>query len=393
MTIDWPRIEAANAIIHAFTDFDRNAAPGSGPLSDLTIGIKANIAVAGLPWTGGMGLFRDRIAPADAAIVARLRAAGAAILGSLNMHEAALGATTDNLWFGRTHNPHRIGFTPGGSSGGSGAAVAAGLCDAALGTDTLGSIRIPAAYCGVYGLKPGHDAVDTDGLMFLGRAYDSIGPLARDLDTLERVWRVMCDRTQGTAPFAELLTLHDLGGVAVEPAVGAAYARARDALALPARELRLPATPSAIRVAALVEIGAELIAELGPDREARADLISPELTGILAALEAMTAPPSLVADTRRTLRGAIGQDGVLLMPTAPQAAFAHGGRPPSTQADFTGLANVAGLPAIAIPAGRDESGLPVSVQLVGPPDSEARLIAAARDLEPVLGGAIAPPAL
>jgi aspartyl-tRNA(Asn)/glutamyl-tRNA(Gln) amidotransferase subunit A len=149
--------------LNAFVDWDRSAAFGDGPLGDLTLGIKSNIAVAGLPWTGGMGLRRDIVAARDAEVVRRLRDAGAAILGTLNMHEAALGATTDNAFNGRTHNPHRHGHTPGGSSGGSGAAVAAGLCDAALGTDTLGSIRIPAAYNGVYGLKPTHGAVLDEG--------------------------------------------------------------------------------------------------------------------------------------------------------------------------------------------------------------------------------------
>jgi aspartyl-tRNA(Asn)/glutamyl-tRNA(Gln) amidotransferase subunit A len=391
MAIDWDHLEAANAPLNAFTDFDRGARGGDGPLAGLTVGIKANIAVAGLPWTGGMGLHRHRIATRDAAVVARLRAAGAAILGSLNMHEAALGATTDNAWFGRTHNPHRHGHTPGGSSGGSGAAVAAGLCDAALGTDTLGSIRIPAAYCGVYGLKPGHGMVDTDGLIFLGRRFDTIGPLARDLDTLARVWRAMIDGPQADAPFEALVLLDDLAGTAVEPAVGAAYAKARAAFTLPTRTIALPDPPALIRLAALVEVARELIDDLGADRHDRADLISPELTAILAALEPMAPSPHVLDAAQRLLRDAIGSDGVLLMPTAPQAAFAHGTRAPVSQADFTGLANVAGLPALAIPAGRNADGLPIGVQLVGPAGSETRLIAAARALEPVLGGFVAPP--
>jgi aspartyl-tRNA(Asn)/glutamyl-tRNA(Gln) amidotransferase subunit A len=98
----------------------------------------------------------------------------------------------------------------------------------------------------------------------------------------------------------------------------------------------------------------------------------------------------LLRRTRDTLAAALANDGVLLMPTTPQVAFAHGGPPPATQADVTGLANVAGLPAIACPAGRDETGLPVSVQLVGPAGSESRLIALARTLEPALGGAVLP---
>ena len=124
--IDWTDLEARNAPVNAFVDWDRGATGGDGPLAGITIGIKSNIAVKGLPWTGGMGMRRGIVATRDAAVVAQLRAAGGIILGSLNMHEAALGATTDNVFYGRAHNPHRDGYTPGGSSGGSGAAVAAG---------------------------------------------------------------------------------------------------------------------------------------------------------------------------------------------------------------------------------------------------------------------------
>ncbi|MFN5778552.1 MAG: amidase family protein, partial [Novosphingobium sp.] len=106
----------------AFVDLDPDAHGGEGPLAGLTVGVKSNIMVKGLPWTGGMGLYRDRIASRDAEVVTRLRTAGAAILGTVNMHEAALGAHTDNAFYGRTHNPHRHDYTPGGSSGGSGAA-------------------------------------------------------------------------------------------------------------------------------------------------------------------------------------------------------------------------------------------------------------------------------
>ena len=189
--IDWDALEAANAPLNAFTDFDKSATVAEGALAGLTIGVKANVMVNGLPWTGGCEVFRNRIAKRDAAVVAELRAAGAVIIGTTNMEEAALGAKTDNPFFGATQNPHRPGYTPGGSSGGSGAAVAAGLCDAALGTDTMGSIRIPAAYCGVYGFKPAHTAVSQDGLEMTEPSLDTIGPLARDLDVLERVSRVI----------------------------------------------------------------------------------------------------------------------------------------------------------------------------------------------------------
>jgi aspartyl-tRNA(Asn)/glutamyl-tRNA(Gln) amidotransferase subunit A len=385
--IDWAELARRNAPLNAFVDWDRSAAFGDGPLGDLTLGIKSNIAVAGLPWTGGMGLRRDIVAARDAEVVRRLRDAGAAILGTLNMHEAALGATTDNAFYGRTHNPHRHGHTPGGSSGGSGAAVAAGLCDAALGTDTLGSVRIPAAYNGVYGLKPTHGAVPDDGLVFLDARFDSIGPLACDLDLLERVWRVIGRDAGPGVPFARVLRLGR--GPEVEPAVAQGFARAVDAIGMAAGTLDL-GDLTAIRHAALADIARALIGDLGEDRVARAELISPELHFVLGALEKLPTDADLLRRTRDAVVEALADDGVLLMPSTAQVAFPHGGVPPATQADFTGLANVAGLPAIACPAGRDGTGLPVSVQLVGPAGSESRLIALARTLEPALGGAVLP---
>ncbi len=384
--IDWAAIESRNAALKAFVDFDRNAAFGTGPLSGATVGIKSNIAVKGLPRTGGMAHLRGTIASEDASVVAKLRSAGAAILGSLNMHEAALGATTDNAFYGRTHNPHRIGYTPGGSSGGSGAAVAAGLCDLALGTDTLGSVRIPAAYCGVYGLKPTHRAIDDNGMLFLDARLDNIGPLARDLDMIERAWAVIGNGGSGGV-FARLLTLRDLAGVECQAAVRAGYRAALAAIDLPHSELDLPASPTAIRTAALASAGRALIADLGTNRASA----SAELKSILLAVEALPENPALLAAIRHALIDALGDDGVLLMPTTPHVAFAHGTRAPATQADFTGLANIAGLPALALPSGRDANGLPVSVQLVGPAGSELRLITLARRLDLALN-AYAPPA-
>lgn len=387
--INWDNLDARNAPLNAFVDWDRQAIGGDGPLAGLTAGIKANIAVKGLPWTGGMGLRREVIAERDAWVVGAMRAAGAAIIGSLNMHEAALGATTDNLFFGRTHNPHRHGHTPGGSSGGSGAAVAAGLCDVALGTDTLGSIRIPAAYNGIYGLKPTRGAVNDDGLLALGRRFDSIGPLARSLDVLARCWAVIAPGNDaGDAAFAGVVTLDGLAGVAVQPGVATAYARALEAISLPTTMLTLPDTPTRIRLAALAEIGRELAADLGADRTARPALMSPELHFVLGAIEQAPLDPALLAATTDALVTAVGTDRVLVMPTAAQAAFAHTSRPPTTQADFTSLVSIAGLPALAVPVGTDGDGLPVGIQLVGPARSETRLMALARRLEPLLGGTV-----
>ena len=375
----------------AFVDLDPAAHGGEGPLAGLTVGVKSNIMVKGLPWTGGMGLYRDRIASRDAECVARLRHAGAAILGTVNMHEAALGAHTDNAFYGRTHNPHRHDYTPGGSSGGSGAAVAAGLCDIALGTDTMGSVRIPAAYCGVYGLKPSHGGISEDGLAYLEPSLDCIGPLARDLDVLERAWTVLANNPGEQVPLARALVLKGQGGVAVEPAVEAGFEAAVRALGLPVEALELPERLTDVRMAGLVAAGHWLIADLGPDYRDDNPGLSDELKFILKITAGMERRPQVLARTRAALGDALGADGVLIMPTAPQVAFAHGTRAPSNQADFTCLANVAGLPAISLPAGWSEDGLPVGVQLVGPAGTERSLIALARQIDNQLQAYRRPP--
>lgn len=379
--IDFAALRAANAPLNAFVDFDEGAEFGTGPLAGLTVGVKANIMVRGLPWTGGMGLYRDRIATRDARVVDKLRSSGAAIIGSLNMHEAALGATTDNAFFGRTHNPHRIGFTPGGSSGGSGAAVAAGLCDIALGTDTLGSVRIPAAYCGVYGLKPTAGAISCDGLAFLDPSLDSIGPLAASLDLIDAAWAVLADDPGSAGGFDYALLLEGLGGVLLEPAVRAGYDRAVAALPLATRPLVLPYTTTEMRWAGLAHAGRWLIDDLGAEYRPDNVGLSKTLHYLLSICAERPQRPDILTATRTALLEALGTAGVLILPTAPQAAFTHDGNAPANQADFTGLANIAGLPAIALPAGWSDDGLPVSVQLIGPPSSERRLIQLARTLD------------
>ena len=200
-------IDASQPAVNSYIAVDADAALAAASASDqrrqagalegLPVAVKDNIDVAGVRTTAGMGTRRDAPpASADSPSVAALRGAGAILVGKLNMHEAAMGADNDNPFFGACHNPHRHGYTPGGSSGGSGAAVAAGLCAAALGTDTMGSVRIPASYCGVVGLKPSWGAVSTRGTVALCRRLDHIGPLARSARDL----RVLLDTIAGFDP-------------------------------------------------------------------------------------------------------------------------------------------------------------------------------------------------
>ncbi|MGH7577896.1 MAG: amidase [Longimicrobiales bacterium] len=150
-----------------------------GPLDGIPIGVKDLFDTAGVVTAAGTAAFRDRIPAADATAIRRLREAGAVIVGKTNTHELALGGTTNNVHFGATRNPWKHDRVPGGSSGGSAAAVAAGQCIAALGTDTAGSIRIPAAFCGVTGYKPTYGLVGRGGIVPLALTLDHAGPLAR----------------------------------------------------------------------------------------------------------------------------------------------------------------------------------------------------------------------
>jgi aspartyl-tRNA(Asn)/glutamyl-tRNA(Gln) amidotransferase subunit A len=379
-------IDAERALAAAAESEDRYHTETQRPLEGIVIGVKANIAVKGLEWSAGMAARRGIISEKDAAIVAKLRAAGAIILGTLNMHEAALGGTTDNEAYGRCLNPHGEGCTPGGSSGGSGAAVAAGLCVAALGTDTLGSIRIPAAYCGVFGLKPSHGALSDDGVVPLFRDFDAVGPLARSMDDIAFLSNVLIAPDLSTAmQRSRYLTLPDLGGVEGSASVTESFSFALGQLAERPAPLQLDHDCTRIRRAGIVlatrALAVELVS-LGPDRCAE---ISPDVERVIDfALNRSDADlaedEAIVRSIRTALRAEIGNNGILVTPTVPQTAFLHGTRAPGNQADWTVLANIAGLPAISIPIGRSPDLMPIGMQLIGPPGAEALLIAQARML-------------
>ncbi len=403
------RIDAHNPVLRAFIEVDRDGARAAAqesdrrfqrdtqrPLEGIVIGIKANIAVKGLELSAGMRARQGIIANADAEIVQRLRDAGAVIIGTLNMHEAALGATTDNRWFGRCINPHGEGRTPGGSSGGSGSAVAAGLCVAALGTDTLGSIRIPAAYCGIFGLKPTNSAAPARGLVPMSERFDAVGPLARSMDDVSILSNVLFTPDLSTAMRrSKMFTLAGLGGVECEAEVIAAYQSVLAELPEPPGIITLAQPCSVIRTSAFVQAVRDLAVSLVPLGEERCSQFSEELERLIefaiSRSETDLAADVLhVSEAAAVLQAEIGTNGILLLPTAPQTAFSQGERAPNNQADFTGLANIAGLPSISIPVGRGRDNMPVGVQLIGPAGGEAMLIAQARMLNDRVRG-YAPP--
>lgn len=404
------RIDEHDPILRAYTHVDREralaAADESGrrfeagapaALEGVPVAVKANIDVEGLPTHAGVAGRRHAVAAKDAEVVTRLRTAGAIILGNLNMHEAALGATTDNEAYGRAMNPHRIGHTPGGSSGGSGVAVAAGLCVAGLGTDTLGSVRIPSAYNGVYGLKPTNGLVPDAGLVSLARRFDCIGPLARSVADLRAVMTALAP-LDAAAPVAKVARLDVVDDYDSDRPVQRAYELAADLLEGLGLRVQRFAAPDLdlhkVRLAGFVEAAREARDHF-PEVTSEPASFSAAFRGYLDFAagfdEAAVSQGRAVLDRAANRLHAVLLDAeAILMPTAPQTAFEHG-TAPVTQADFTALANIAGLPALSLPAGWAD-GLPIGVQLVGRAGQEAALLDLAAKLDKALNAYAPPPA-
>lgn len=389
-------LDADNARAAAAVSAARIAAATARRLEGVPVGIKANIAVRGLATTAGVEARRGAIADADASVVTLLREAGAVILGHLNMHEAALGATTDNAAYGRTENPHGIGRTPGGSSGGSGAAIAAGLCAVALGTDTLGSVRIPAAYNGVYGMKPSNGLVPAEGLVALEPRFDCIGPLAASIADVAAVMAVLAP--PGVArPVTRVATLAAVDAAPMEAAVRAGYGAAIAAVRRIGVAVTGAPTPGldlgAARTAGFIASARSAAAIFAADRASGG--ISPGFARLLdigaaATPDALATGDAVMAAAAAALHAVLETCDLVLTPTAPQVAFAHG-RAPVTQADFTAIANIAGLPALSLPSGVDDHGLPVAVQIIGRAGDDATVLAFAARLDTELAAYRPPP--
>ncbi|GAB5455199.1 MAG: Asp-tRNA(Asn)/Glu-tRNA(Gln) amidotransferase subunit GatA [Henriciella sp.] len=403
MTPDYrQRIEAFNAPINAFVDFTQEQAGDS-----LAWAAKSNIAVQGLPLTAGCEAYRTRIAEKDAEIIRRIRASGGSVLGTVNMHEGALGATTDNEAYGRTKNPWNSEYTPGGSSGGSGAAVAAGLCDVALGTDTMGSVRIPAAYCGVQGHKPTYGLVPQTGVVPLSMSLDHVGPLARDVGTLWRAMHVLA--AWGPAPDLQAMPLSGLrigvwdGGesVALTPSVTIGFEAVLRSLREAGATL-LPVSPpvydySRSRRAGLLVSEVEGAKEHGVTADgARPDGLSDMFYGLLhwgtrQSKEKVDAAYAHITNVWEAAAQVWQSVDFVIAPTAPQEAFRFTDTVPANQADFTAWADFAKLPATAIYTGLSPDRLPLSVQLIGPEGRDQDVLKAGAALEALLGKPPMPP--
>jgi aspartyl-tRNA(Asn)/glutamyl-tRNA(Gln) amidotransferase subunit A len=401
-------IKARNDALNAYLEFDEHNTLEAAIASDrryrdgqplsvidgLPIAVKDNIDVNGWVTSAGIVAYADNVAGADAPVVRRLRAAGAILLGKTNLDEAALGATTDNPWFGRTYHPLRSGHTPGGSSGGSACAVAAGMALAALGTDTLGSVRLPASYCGLVGLKPSAGAVPIDQVVPLAPDLDTVGPLALSVADTRDVFDVITGRMLPGSPLPasrqtssknrdsiRLWVPADLDALKLDDVVLRSFVRVLDHLqakgVILSREAFL-LDASQCRYAGLLLVEHEAARFHAPARTQNPDEFSPVLNrmldyGLQLSEHKLNGAQALRQQVRDYLCARLAEFDALLLPTAPQLAFSFDDPVPRSQADLTGFVNLSGCPALTlpVPVGGD---LPWGVQLVGARDRDYALL-------------------
>ena len=400
-------IEASDSVLRAFLSLDVAGALAqakdltdeivrSGPRSPMhgiPLGIKDLIDVTGLPTTAGSRVLRDNIAESDAPVVERLRTAGAVMLGKTNTQEFAYGVVSRP-----TCNPWDTDRIPGGSSGGSAAAVASGMCPGALGTDTAGSIRIPAALCGVSGLRPRSQLVSLEGIIPLAPSLDACGPIAHDVADLSLMWEVLSgtpgdghlpiSRLAYPADVVELLEIDSEVRTAFDSAAGvmADEFALGEAVELPSfKEWDFPrAVP--LMVEALI-----VHQEAGwyPDR---ADEYTAETRQALAYAEEL--PASLLMKSQRTVAAlvrrwmqVVEEHGVLMLPTTPNAAPSiaeaessdEGHRTPVVRnlTRICGPVNCCNLAAVSVPCGFTRTGLPIGVQFIASDETAALAAGAA----------------
>ena len=356
------------------------------------LAVKDLFDTAGLVTTYGSPLFADHMPSVSAPAVVALEAAGYGVVGKTNLHEFAYGTTSENPHFGVVPNPRAPGRVAGGSSGGSAAALALGACELALGTDSGGSIRIPAACCGVVGFKPSFGLVSLDGCFPLAPSFDHAGPMARDVATCEEALRVL-------APGFEAMTLDSLDELEVavawlDDADPLVRARVEEAAALfpRRRALDLP-EPEGVGRLFMHEV-AGVHAELFPEN---AELYGEDLRiKIERCFEVTDTEAERAARTREEYRERIEEllEGfdLVLTPTLPVVAPAIGaGAPGDLEVreqliSFTFPFNVLGWPALALPCGSAEDGLPASVQVIARTGRDALVLAAGKLLEKALSG-------
>ena len=371
-----------------------------GPLHGIPIGLKDIIDVAGVRTTAASAQFKDRIPTEDAQVVRRLRAGGAIILGKQNLHEFAYGGSSMISFFGEVHNPWDTARIAGGSSGGSAASVAAGLGFAAVGTDTAGSIRLPAAYCGVVGLKPTYGRVSTRGVVPLSSSYDHVGPITTSVYDAALMLQVLSDhvlsgydspdpRANRPAPslvsaFDEFPTTLRVGIPRsfffddLDPEIATAIDRAIQVFAdlhAEIRDVKLEVSTDRTLASAEAYAYHKALVERSPELYQPATLARIQSGANISAHDALRASRDLQA-SRHDIHEIFNEVDVLLTPTVPI--------PPPAIADLrehpdqlrpqelimlrnTRPFNVWGIPTITVPCGFTKNGLPIGLQLASAP--------------------------
>jgi aspartyl-tRNA(Asn)/glutamyl-tRNA(Gln) amidotransferase subunit A len=355
------------------------------PAPGRRLAVKDLFDTAGIRTTYGSAIFADHV-PADTAeAVRRLEAAGYVDVGKANLHEFAYGVTSENPHFGAVPNPLAPRRTAGGSSGGSAAALAAGLADAALGSDSAGSIRIPAACCGLVGFKPTYGLVPIDGCFPLAPSFDHAGPMASDVAGCVQMMEAL---VPGFEPIeVELGELH-VGVVWLDEAAPLVRARVEDAAGrFPARrELSFPVPDRADWGAVFRREALESHSGLFPERaEDYGDDVRRSLEEAVDLTDGeIEAARRFREGVREHLAETVGDLDLVVTPTLPVVAPRYGEGTRAVLTRLTALFNLTGWPALALPCGVAEDGLPASIQLAAPSGQDALVLAAGAALEQAL---------
>ena len=404
---------------------DRELAMGNdrGPFHGIPVALKDLFATKGVRTTAGSKVYENFVPEINATVVEKLLAAGAVLLGKLNMHELAYGITSANPHFGAVRNPWNPRHSPGGSSGGSGVAVATNIVFMAMGSDTGGSIRIPASFCGTVGLKPTYGRVSRFGVLPLGFSLDHVGPLTRSVRDAALALNAIAghdplDPTSSRRPVVDYVPDEDcsMRGVRigfpdsfffdrlhedVDSAVRGAIARA-ESLGAVVKPVRLPDIPALNAVARIVLLAeASAVAETYPDDRSLygADVRALLDQGRLVPATEYINAQRLRRKMRREFDQVWQQVDCLITPATPSPAprvgdttIRLGGRDEDVRLASTRLVrgvNALGYPALSLPCGLSASGLPLGMQIIGPAFEEALLLRIGAALED--GGVGIPP--
>lgn len=437
----YERAKKLNPKVNAYLRFDAvqpEAAEGKGELAGVPIAVKDNICIQNKEVTCASKILKGHIAPYDATVITKLKNAGASLLGQCNMDEFAFGSSSETSAYGAVRNPWNLDYVPGGSSGGSAAAVAADMAIAALGSDTGGSIRQPAALCGVVGLKPTYGRVSRFGLVAFGSSFDQIGPITKTVEDAAILLRVISgfdEKDSTSAPqavpdFAKALT-GDVRGLRVgipkeyyvdglNPEIAAGTQHAVEILKQKGAQVKpvsLPHTPYSVCVYYIVAV-AEASSNLGRfdgveyglrasnenlrelyfqtrdqgfGKEAKRRILLGTFVLSSGYYDAFYLKGQKVRTLiRRDFENVFKEVDVLAGPTSPTPAFKIGEKTTDPLAMylsdiFTIPANLAGIPAISVPCGFTKAGLPIGFQIMGRYFEEAAILNAAFTVEQSLG--------